>query len=78
MFTRPADLSDDEVAAVEDDPTSLFRLRWALTDLALYATDFHRPHQRDDDTVNAWAAFTATLGSLHHLLPTIRRPWASR
>jgi spectinomycin phosphotransferase len=47
------------------DPTALafYRLRWALEDVALYASDFRRRHGRGADTATAWSAFAGTLAA---------------
>lgn len=41
---------------VHDDDLALFRLRWDLTDLALYTRDLRGPHVRSADTEIAFAA----------------------
>jgi hypothetical protein len=34
----------------------LYSLRWELTDLALFATDFRREHTQDDNSAKSWAS----------------------
>lgn len=46
---RPSDVASDE-----DVEAELYRLRWDITDIALYVTDFREPHVRTADTVAAW------------------------
>jgi hypothetical protein len=39
----------------------LYRLRLALTDLALYASDFRRPHARTADDDRSWELLSSLL-----------------
>jgi spectinomycin phosphotransferase len=43
---------------VHDDDLALFRLRWDLTDLALYTRDLRGPHERTRDTEIAFGALS--------------------
>jgi len=43
---------------------ALYRLRWALDDVALYVGSFCSPHARTPDTEQAWASFTGTVAQL--------------
>jgi spectinomycin phosphotransferase len=43
---------------------TLFRLRWDLTDIALFAADLAAPHERTADTEVAWGALEAGLRGL--------------
>lgn len=40
--------------AVDPDIVELYRLAWDLTEIAIYVTDFRRPHERTDDATEAW------------------------
>ena len=46
----------------------LYRLAWDLSEIAIYVSDFHRPHDRTDDTEEAWT-------NLQHFLDPTR--WRS-
>jgi aminoglycoside phosphotransferase (APT) family kinase protein len=48
---------------VQQEAMQLYRLRWDLTEVCLYVTQFRRPHQRSEDTAEAWN------GLQHHLDP---------
>jgi hypothetical protein len=49
----------------------LYSLRWELTDLALYATDFRREHAGDDNSAKSWAT---TQNVVRGLVGRIPRP----
>jgi len=49
---------------IDQDALQLYRLRWDLTEVCLYVTQFRRPHQYSEDTTEAWEALQ------HHLDPT--------
>jgi spectinomycin phosphotransferase len=49
---------------VDQDALHLYRLRWDLAEVCLYVTQFRRPHQRSEDTTEAWDELQ------HHLDPT--------
>lgn len=40
--------------AVDPATVELYRLAWDLTEIAIYVSDFRRPHERTDDTAEAW------------------------
>jgi len=42
----------------------LYRLRWDLTDIALYASRFGAPHQGDEDDDKSWWGLRSTVGKL--------------
>ncbi|MBO3752912.1 aminoglycoside phosphotransferase family protein [Streptosporangiaceae bacterium NEAU-GS5] len=50
----------------EPDPSALalYRLRWALNDVALFAADFRAPHTSTQDAAHAWTALTGTVAML--------------
>ena len=39
---------------VSEDAVDLYRLAWDLNEIAIYVSDFRRPHERTDDTSEAW------------------------
>ena len=39
---------------VNDDAVELYRLAWDLNEIAIYVSDFRRPHERTEDTSEAW------------------------
>lgn len=39
---------------VDDDAIEMYRLAWDLSEIALYVSDFRQPHDRTDDTAEAW------------------------
>lgn len=47
--------------AVDDAALTLYRLSWALADIAAFAALFRSSHERTLDTEKAWRAFTGTL-----------------
>jgi hypothetical protein len=49
---RTSDAVEEDVA--DDVEAELYGLRWEITDIALYVTDFREPHVRTADTVAAW------------------------
>lgn len=49
---------------VTPDDLAEHALRWDLTEVALYADWFARPHADDPDTETAWGGFTEALASL--------------
>jgi spectinomycin phosphotransferase len=49
---------------VPDGEVPLYRLRWPLTDVALYVRDLRGPHERTADTELAWRALRATVAEL--------------
>lgn len=55
--------TDTEITGrdVAEDDLTLYRLRWDLTDIALYAEWFMAPHARTPETEIAWRALTDTL-----------------
>jgi hypothetical protein len=52
---------------VHPDDIALYRLRWDLTDVALFVRQLRGPHVRDADTAVAWRA-------LQHVLKPVREP----
>jgi spectinomycin phosphotransferase/16S rRNA (guanine(1405)-N(7))-methyltransferase len=65
-------LARDDVTIVDDyehrtrtavDTAALeqYRLRWDLTDLALFTAQLHDPHEDNEDTRTAWDALAAYL-----------------
>jgi len=50
--------------AVPEGDLALYRLRWPLTDVALYVRDLRGPHARTADTELAWASLAATVAQL--------------
>jgi spectinomycin phosphotransferase len=66
-------VQDDEVIDVyrkltgrdiDPDALDLYRIRWDLTDVCLYVTQFRRPHRHCEDAAEAWD------GLQHHLDPS--------
>lgn len=49
---------------VDHDAVTLYRLAWDLAETALYISDFCQPHERTNDTTEAWQNLQ------HHLAPT--------
>jgi aminoglycoside phosphotransferase (APT) family kinase protein len=49
---------------VDHDVVELYRLAWALTEIGIYVSDLRRPHERTDDTTEAWENLQ------HYLDPT--------
>ncbi|MCA2220432.1 phosphotransferase enzyme family protein [Nonomuraea aurantiaca] len=47
----------------------LFRLRWAIEDVALYVEDLRSPHELSADTRAAWEALTGTVRELTDSAP---------
>jgi hypothetical protein len=47
-------LRPSDEAADEDVDAVLYRLRWDITDIALFVTDFREPHVMTADTAAAW------------------------
>jgi spectinomycin phosphotransferase/16S rRNA (guanine(1405)-N(7))-methyltransferase len=43
--------------AVELDAVELYRLAWDLGEIAIYVSDFHRPHEASQDMSQAWINF---------------------
>ena len=39
---------------VSEDAVDLYRLAWDLNEIAIYVSDLRRPHERTDDTSEAW------------------------
>lgn len=39
---------------VDRDAVEMYRLAWDLSEIAIYVSDFRRPHERTDDTTEAW------------------------
>ena len=39
---------------VNDDSVELYRLAWDLSEIAIYISDFRRPHERTEDMSEAW------------------------
>jgi spectinomycin phosphotransferase len=50
--------------AVPPDDLALYRLRWSLTDVALYVRDLRGPHERTADTELAWRSLRSTVTEL--------------
>ncbi|MEV6151767.1 aminoglycoside phosphotransferase family protein [Nonomuraea sp. NPDC052129] len=55
-----------ELTGRRPDPEvmELFRLRWAIEDVALYVEDLRSPHELSADTREAWEALTGTVREL--------------
>jgi spectinomycin phosphotransferase len=49
---------------VDPDALAFYRLRWALDDLSIFASDLRAPHRRTADTEHAWQALQITVASL--------------
>lgn len=67
VATGPDDLARyAERTGRTPDPVALalYRLRWALDDVAGYVNGFRSPHIRDPDTDQAWSEFTDTAQHL--------------
>ena len=47
--------------AVDSGALNLYRLRWDLTDLALFTAQLHDPHEDNEDTRTAWDSLTNYL-----------------
>lgn len=47
-------LTDERDAADDDVDAALYRLRWDLGEIADYAAEFRRPHDRTADTMASW------------------------
>lgn len=60
-LARYTELTGREVDA---DALALYRLRWALADVAEFAGWFQGPHEAGADTETAWLGLTATVRSL--------------
>jgi len=43
---------------------ALYRLRWALDDISLFARQLRAPHDRSADTEHAWQALRLTVAGL--------------
>jgi spectinomycin phosphotransferase len=50
--------------AVNRDALALYRLRWALDDIAEFLSEIRTPHQETADTLVAWTALQRTLQAL--------------
>jgi spectinomycin phosphotransferase len=50
--------------AVNRDALALYRLRWALDDIAEFLSKIRTPHQETADTLVAWTALQRTLQAL--------------
>jgi spectinomycin phosphotransferase len=46
---------------LQDDTLALYRLAWDLNEIAIFVSDFRRPHETTDDTRIAWAALSRCL-----------------
>jgi spectinomycin phosphotransferase len=66
-------ISDDQDAeryaqrtgwTVNQDGLTLYRLRWALDDIADFLSEFRNPHEETADTLVSWTAFQRTLQDL--------------
>jgi spectinomycin phosphotransferase/16S rRNA (guanine(1405)-N(7))-methyltransferase len=42
----------------------LYRLRWSLTDIAVYTDEIRRPHEHNEDTLTAWHQLVACCAAL--------------
>ena len=49
---------------VDDNCVEMYRLAWDLSEVAIYISDFRRPHERTEDTSEAWQNLQ------HYLDPT--------
>ena len=49
---------------LDEQAIELYRRRWELADIAIFAVDFRQPHDRTDDTVVAFDGLNGYLGDL--------------
>jgi spectinomycin phosphotransferase len=47
-----------------DPGSALYRLRWDLTEIALYVAQFRRPHDRTADTAKSWRGLRQSASSV--------------
>jgi spectinomycin phosphotransferase len=67
VITDPQDATRYERATgrpVNHDALTLYRLRWALDDIAEFVSEIRRPHQQTADTQVSWTALQQTLESI--------------
>lgn len=51
------------VESIDTDALQLYRLWWALADIAVFVAGFRRPHERTEDTVASWKILVGNLQS---------------